>query len=293
MDIDIKNDVLTKKINYYCKDKHPIKVTSTSLSVANLIIILKDYYQELYNMFDTNSNFYKALLEEVNNILYPKYAYILKKKQSDFSIVSIRKMVKNGISMISHPMRYFNRIRCDNICVCIRQDTYAVMLDIYEKGEEKPIIVCRDIDNEQLYLAKDSCNNEKLLELMYSEFVNIFDIIDSFRATLPKQSSNSQINRDTIENADSFDKFFYEVPYSDEIFKGSVKVYANGAVVNSLELIDSDGNASVITSEIVNIDEILERISIDISKLENPIKSIVLSSFEKEYNVIEEEYKTI
>ncbi|MDE5629970.1 MAG: hypothetical protein K2I70_00065, partial [Bacilli bacterium] len=182
-------------------------------------------------------------------------------------------------------------IKCDKIKVAICQNVSAIKLDIHDNYELKPIVVCRDIDAGQLHLAKNSNNNEKLLEQIRGKLVNIFDVIDSFRATMPIPKEEDIID-DRIfsdETVDNDNKYIIE--FDEELFKGKVVVLANGNVNFSLLLCVDDQEYEL--SKTIRVDEIMSKIPIDVSELKDPIKSIVYASFEKEYAIVNGEVKAI
>lgn len=288
---EIENDILVRKINWFCNDNKEIKASKESISAWDLVNILKGYYKELYDMFDENSSFYQELLDEINSLISPDYVSVLNKRMGSYTFNQIRLLVKDSLFKIIDHNYSLRGIKCDSISIAICQEISAIKLSIHENYELKPIVVCRDIEAGRLYLAKDSSNNEKLLEQIRTKLVNIFDIIDSFRATMPRTSDSNDINdasfsEDFVTNGNK-----YEIEFDNETFKGKVEVLSNGKVNYSLVIYSGDQEYEL--SKTINVEEIMSKIPIDVSALKDPIKSIVLSSFEKEYVIIDGEVKAI
>lgn len=288
---DTNMQELKMKVNTYCNDHKSVKLSKESISIADLITILKEYYQELHDLNDPKSEAYKDILDEINSIISPEYAAVLKKRRSNVNVGKIRKIIMHGISVIGSP-RHKNR--CTGIKVCIKREICAILLDIYEQGERKPIILCRDIDAGRVHLAKDSHNNERLLDMIRSKIVNIFDIVDSYRATLPRSEDSSEITEEIINNHNVYDGDYFEVPFLNPLFKGNIRVYGSGDVTLDMEVLVGDEFKDIYkVLDKDTIANILERTSLDIPELKDPIKSIVLASFEKEYNVVNGEYRLV
>lgn len=288
---EIENDILLRKINCFCNEKKEIKASRTCISAWDLVNILKDYYRELYDMFDENSNFYQELLDEINSLISPDYISVLNKRVGSYTFNQIRLLVKDSLFKIIDHNYNLRGIKCDSINVAICQEISAIKLSIHENYELKPIIVCRDIEAGRLYLAKDSNNNEKLLEQIRTKLVNIFDVIDSFRATMPRTSANNEITDASFSEEFVTNGNKYEIEFDNEIFKGKVEVLSNGKVSYSLKVSSEDKEYEL--SKTINVEEIMSKIPIDVSELKDPIKSIVFSSFEKEYMVVDGEVKAI
>lgn len=290
---NINKEELKRRINSYCNEHKPINITTESLSVADLVMILKDYYQELVDLNDPKSDAYKEFLDEINGAISPEYAAVLKKRKSDANVGKIRSIIMHGLSIFGSPWHNMKN-RCAGMKVCIKHEICGILLDVYEQGQRKPIILCRDIDAGRIHLSKDSNNNERILEIMRTKIVNIFDIVDSYRATLPKSDDTREITEEIINSDDVNSGSFYEVPFANELFKGSIRVLPNGKVTLHTEiLIDGEYQDVYQVLDANTISDILDRIVIDMPVLKEPIKSIVLSSFEKEYNVVNGEYRLV
>lgn len=288
---EVGNDILFRKINGFCNEKEDIKASRACISAWELINILKEYYQELYDLFDENSVFYQELLDEINSLISPDYISVLDKRGSSFSFSQLKLLVRDSLVKIIDNNYKLRGIKCDDIKIAICQNVSAIKLSIHENYELKPIIVCRDIEGGQLHLAKTSCNNEKLLEKMRSKIVNIFDTIDSYRATMPKVSMNDDIDEESFSDDVIINGNKYEVEFENELFKGKVEVQTNGKVNYSLAIYSDDQEFEL--SKTISVAEIMSKIPIDVASLKDPVRSIVLSSFEKEYMVINGEIKAM
>lgn len=286
----IEKEILVRKINYFCNERKEIKASTTSISAWDLVGILKDYYQELYDLFDEESPIYQELLDEINKIISPDYISVLKKKNSSFSFSQIRLIVKDSLIKIIDNNYKLRGIKCDDIKVAIGQNVSAIKLSIHENYELKPIVICRDIEAGQLYLAENSYNNEQLIDKIRCELVNIFDIIDSYRATIPRLA-DININEDVFDASLVNNGNKYVIEFDDDAFKGRVEVLYNGKINYSLMLKSESEEYEL--SKTIRIEEIMSKIPIDIASLKDPIKSIILSSFEKEYSVPSREIKVI
>ncbi len=285
-------DELNRKISNYCFEQKIIDISVNSLSVADLLTILREYYQEIYDIYDHNSEFYKNFLNEVNNALFVEQ--VLKTRKGGQGLEKIRQMVRQGLFSMGKPWQNLNKNRCQDFYVCIKQNVCAIMLDIYEKGQARPVIVCRDIEGGQLYLAKGSNMDTNLLERMRPELLNIFDIVDSYRGTLPESANDLVLTEEIIRKDDIYEGRYYDVPFGNELFAGVVRVYANGKVEFDLKIVAQDEKVNV--SQVLsssNVENILKRICVNMDDLKEPIRSIVLSSFEKEYYVTKEGIKKI
>lgn len=287
----MENDIFVRKINIFCNENKEIKASKNCISAWDLVNILKDYYHELYDIFDEESAFYQELLDEINSLISPDYVSVLKRKNSTLTFDKIRLIVKDGLSKIIDHNYNLRGIKCDDIRVAICQDISAIKLGIHENYELKPIVVCRDIEAGQLHLAKASNNNEKLLEQIRSKLVNIFDIIDSFRATMPVPSEGDTIDNDSFSEDAFANGNRYVIKFDHDLFKGEVEVLANGKVNYSLVL--NLENQEYELAKTIRVDEIMSKIPIDVLELKDPIKSIVFASFEKEYRVVDGEIKVI
>lgn len=286
---DIENDIIGRKINCFCNSNKDIKATKQEISAWDLVNILKEYYQELYDMFDENSEFYQELLDEVNTLISPEYVSVLKKKNSSFKFSQIRLLVRDGLAKIIDQNYKLRGIKCDNIKIAIRENLSAIKLDIHENYELKPIIICRDIEANQLHLAKNSCNNERLLEHMRGKIANIFDDIDSYRGTIPRPSNDNDITLESFNDDESGNK--YEVDFEDDTFRCQVEVFSNGKVRYFLFIKLDDAEHEL--SHTINVEDIMMKIPINIEGLKDPVKSIVIASFEKEYNIMSDRVKVM
>lgn len=287
---DVENDTLERKINAFCNANKEIKATKVCVSAWDLVNILREYYQELFDMFDENSEFYQELLDDINTLISPEYVSILKRRNSSFKFSQIRLLIKDGLAKIIDQNYRLRGIKCDGIKIAIREDISAIKLDIHENYELKPIIVCRDIEANQLHLAKDSNNNERLLEQMRGKIANIFDAIDSYRGTIPKPSNDCDINLESFNEDESLGNK-YEVSYENEDFICHIEVLGNGKVNYSLIIKVDDKEYEI--SKAIRVDEMMMKIPINLEGLMEPIKSIVIASFEKEYNIMSDSMKVM
>lgn len=287
----IENEILMRKINVFCNENKEIKASKTCISAGDLVNILKDYYEELYEMFDEDSEFYQELLDEINSLISPDYVSVLKMKNSKINFNQIRLIVRDSLGKIIDHNYKLRGIKCDNIRVAICQNVSAIKLDIHENYELKPIVVCRDIEAGQLHLAKGSNNNERLLEQIRGKLVNIFDVIDSFRATMPRPSTDDDLGDEAFSDEALTNGNKYVIEFANEIFKGKVEVLANGKVNYSLSLCLEDKEYEL--TKTIRVEEIMSKIPIDVLELKDPIKSIIIASFEKEYTIVNGEVKAI
>ena len=54
----IENVLLVSRVNIFCNENKEIKASKSCISALDLINILKAYYQELYDIFDEESELY-------------------------------------------------------------------------------------------------------------------------------------------------------------------------------------------------------------------------------------------
>lgn len=281
------NQTYQKVMDYISKTEDVLEDKDT-ISAYSLYSILKDYYADLDVVMGADSEELKALIENINEFIANDYKKVVGTKKSNKIASGIDKLlghIKDNKSMENVGKRYLN------IRFYIRQDTTSAVLEVLEDNKYKKVIINRDLASDDIYYGENSMEDYEVVDFIYDGLIRLFDVIDSYRDSLPEQIDADLALDDYACRPYEYAK--YSAPIKSEMITGEIFVNSNGYVDFDINLTRENNQYHYINSYSKNLKDLIRReniallkkVAVDVNSLEEPLKGIVIASLANDVNI--------
>ena len=276
-----------QKIMDYINQKEDVAEDSKTISAYSLYSILKSYYDGLDIAMSTESSELKELIEKMNNYIANGYTKVVNIKKSNKLAGGITKLfdkIKESKQVDVMNKRYLN------LRFYIRRDTTSAVFDVLDENKYKKVIINRDVSSQEIYYGEHSMEDYEVIDFAYDKLISLFDIIDSYRSTLPEQIDADLVLDDYACRPYEYAK--YSAPIASDIITGEIFVNSNGYVDFAIDLTRENNRYHYIDSYSKSLKELireksidlLKKISIDVESLQEPIRGVVKESIANNRN---------
>lgn len=269
-----------QNIMQYINDVHDVVEGNNTISAYSLYSILKSYYGGLDYVMNTDSIEVKELIDSINSYIANGYKKIVSVKKSNGLLQGfnnlLRKMKKNNL-LYTVNKRYLG------IKFSIRKYSTNAVFDIVEDGKYKKLILCRDLESQDLYFGKNSTTiDSEVIKFIHDKLINLFDIIDAYRNVLP-EPIDADLTLDDYA-CGTYEYAKYAIPFESKVVTGEIFVNSNGYVDVDMEIAKgiypyyyrTDNYSSSLKDLIRERKmDILKKVPVDVNSIEAPIKEIV------------------
>lgn len=279
------NKALTR-VRSYIETEEDVVDTKDTISAYNLYNIVKGYYEPLESVMSAESEELEDIIADINEYLNGEPKKVINFRRSN----KLTDGINDLLGKISGNGKSISGKTYLNIRFYIREDSTSAVLEYVEEGKHKKVVICRDLVSQDLYYGKSSSTDYDVVDHIYTRLIGAFDLIDSYRNKLPEQV-DTDISYDDFA-CKPYEYARFSVPFANDFLQGEVYVNSNGYVDTDVNLAGEAGYTRIDTytksvKALINENklDILRKIPVKVSTLEEPIKDIVESSLANNRNL--------
>lgn len=278
------------KIMGYISDTEDVLDDQNTLSAYTLYDILKDYYSDLDNVMNADSKELKRLIEGINSYIANGYKRVVSVKNNNKLLHGFNDLlskIKENKQLSTMNNRYLD------IKFVIRKNSTNAIFDIIKDGKYKKVIICRDLNNQDIHYGENSEPDYDVINFAYDKLMNLFDTIDAYRESLPEQIEEDMALDDLA--CRTYEYARYTIPFKTEVVKGEIFVNSNGYVDVEMEMpreinpfyYNQMNNYSKKLQDLMREKsvDLLKKVPVDVDTLESPIKEIVIDYLTNEQDI--------
>lgn len=277
-------EYLSSVIDEYCSSKQDVEKTKNVISARKLLEILENYYQEYRNLkyynyhgSDVKGKGYDFLIDFVQDV-NAHYQKVIDSRVGHFDLSKMFFLIKNRLKTRNEKSE---NIRCVQVSKNVDDNSTKVYIQFLKYGYPRQVALIKFKRYKSFDVMPEYTNLEEWGEFVqenYEKIMECFALLERYCSFIPKSRYLGEFRT-------------FDAEFGDETFSGVVKVSTCADVKYEMKMNDSIDPLEFfkhcdMKGYVENHREVLDKISVNVNSIQEPIKSVITEQLEKERKLV-------